>query len=85
MRNLQQGFISFSTVPPSILLQGQTHRLEIHPNPSGTVLHVDDLSGGEGSSELLLNNGSGDYQKKVDCLKAQMDHLKAEVGCPVRG
>ena len=69
----------------SPLHQGETHRLEIHPNPNDTVLHVGDLNGGEGSSELLLKDSSGDYQKKVQCLKAQMDHLKAEVRNPTRG
>ena len=43
---------------------------------------MSDLSGEEGSTEILLKDaiGAEDYQKKVNYLKAEMDHLQAEVG-----
>lgn len=61
--------------------QGASHRLEIHPDPSGsTVLHLSDLSGDEDSTDLLIKKeDSGIYQSKVRSLRAEMDHLKAEV------
>ena len=64
----------------SFYCQGASHRLEIHPDPSGsTVLHLSDLSGDEDSTELLLKKEDSEiYETKVKSLRAEMDHLKAE-------
>lgn len=54
--------------------QGLTHRLEIHPEMSGTTVYVS----GYGSNEDMAK-GAEEYQRKFKSLKQQMDHLKAEV------
>lgn len=44
------------------------------------MLHLSDLSGDEDSTDLLIKREDSDvYQNKVRSLRAEMDHLKAEV------
>ncbi len=44
------------------------------------MLHLSDLSGDEDSTEMLLRREDSDvYENKVKSLRAEMEHLKAEV------
>lgn len=63
--------------------QGPTHRLEINPvgvDPSGsTVLRVSDLNSEEGSTDVIVEQESSNYTKKLNSLHAEVEHLKTEV------
>lgn len=52
--------------------QGPTHRLEIHPDCSGTTVVVD-------SNEEEIMRSAQEYERKVQTLKEEVDQLRAEV------
>ena len=51
--------------------QGPSHRLEIHPDIGGTTVVVD-------SNEELRRHAL-EYERKVQTLREEVDHLRTEV------
>ena len=47
------------------------------------MLQVSDLNSEEGSTDVIVEQDSSAYDKKINSLQAEMEHLKTEVTQPL--